>query len=252
MDVTSYLLGKKAGGSGGTTDYSQLTNKPSINSVELDGNKTSSDLELQDVMQFSTMPTASASNLGKIVQYTGTTGNTYTNGYFYECVSDGENTPTYSWEQVNVQDGVSYTAGTNISIDNGVISDTIPFDGSGLRRLKLGESASIASGYYDIVAIGASSSCSNSWTTAVGSQAKASKNYSTALGCQTKADHASAVAIGYKAGTTKNNQCVIGSSYGQINEAGIYTSSGYKVLATENYVDTAINNAITTTLGGSY
>ena len=33
-------------GSGGTTDYSALTNKPSINGVTLSGNKTSSDLGL--------------------------------------------------------------------------------------------------------------------------------------------------------------------------------------------------------------
>jgi hypothetical protein len=33
-----------SGGGGGTTDYSELTDKPTINGVELDGNKTSSDL----------------------------------------------------------------------------------------------------------------------------------------------------------------------------------------------------------------
>lgn len=35
-----------AGGSGGTSDYADLENKPHINSVELDGNKTISDLDL--------------------------------------------------------------------------------------------------------------------------------------------------------------------------------------------------------------
>lgn len=55
--------------------------------------------------QYSTMPTASVDNLGKIVQYTGTTDSTYTHGYFYQCVSDGESTPTYSWENINVQAG---------------------------------------------------------------------------------------------------------------------------------------------------
>ena len=44
MDIPSYLLGKSAGGSGGTSDYVDLTNKPSINSVELVGNKTLEDL----------------------------------------------------------------------------------------------------------------------------------------------------------------------------------------------------------------
>ncbi len=44
LDTPSYLLGKKAGGGGGTSDYSALTNKPSINGIELNGNKTSEDL----------------------------------------------------------------------------------------------------------------------------------------------------------------------------------------------------------------
>lgn len=37
------------GGSGGTTDYSQLTNKPQINSVELTGNKTLADLGIPSI-----------------------------------------------------------------------------------------------------------------------------------------------------------------------------------------------------------
>lgn len=55
--------------------------------------------------QYNTMPTASLDNLGQIVQYTGTTDSTYTNGYFYECVSDGGDPETYSWENINVQAG---------------------------------------------------------------------------------------------------------------------------------------------------
>lgn len=41
----------RAGGGGGTSDYETLSNKPSINSVELIGNKTSSDLGIIDVDQ---------------------------------------------------------------------------------------------------------------------------------------------------------------------------------------------------------
>lgn len=45
MDATSYLLGKKAaGGGGGTSNYNDLTNKPSINGVTLSGDKSTSDL----------------------------------------------------------------------------------------------------------------------------------------------------------------------------------------------------------------
>ena len=40
-------INSTGGGSGGTSDYTDLTNKPKINNVELNGNKTSSDLGLQ-------------------------------------------------------------------------------------------------------------------------------------------------------------------------------------------------------------
>lgn len=119
LDILSYEIGKKSGGSGGTTNYNELSNKPSINDIELSGNKTTSDLGLfggnyndltnkptiPDVIQTTTLPTASVDNLGKIMQYTGTTDSTYTNGYFYQVVSDGQATPTYSWENINVQAG---------------------------------------------------------------------------------------------------------------------------------------------------
>ena len=39
----------------------------------------------QDILQYDVLPTASAENLGKIVQYIGTTTVNYTNGYFYKC-----------------------------------------------------------------------------------------------------------------------------------------------------------------------
>lgn len=92
----------QAGGSGGTSSYNDLTDKPTLNSETISGDKTSDDFGLQDKMQFSEMPTASANYLDKIVQFVGTTG-TYTNGYYYKCVSDGEATPTYSWEAQYVQ-----------------------------------------------------------------------------------------------------------------------------------------------------
>lgn len=55
------------------------------------------------VPQYSTIPTATAEMAGNIVQFTGTTGANYTNGYFYKCVSDGQDPATYSWTQTDVQ-----------------------------------------------------------------------------------------------------------------------------------------------------
>lgn len=47
LDITSYEIGKKSAGGSGTTDYTELSNKPSINDVTLTGNNTSSNLKLQ-------------------------------------------------------------------------------------------------------------------------------------------------------------------------------------------------------------
>lgn len=52
--------------------------------------------------QFTTLPTPSASNVGAILQYVGSTTSQYTKGYFYECVLDGS---VYKWEQIDVQEG---------------------------------------------------------------------------------------------------------------------------------------------------
>lgn len=41
---------RAGGGSGGTKDYENLCNKPSINGVELTGNKTSSEIHVQHEM----------------------------------------------------------------------------------------------------------------------------------------------------------------------------------------------------------
>lgn len=43
---------------GGTSDYSQLSNKPSVNGVTLSGNKTSADLGLQSELTFTSTPSA--------------------------------------------------------------------------------------------------------------------------------------------------------------------------------------------------
>ena len=56
-----------------------------------------------EIVQRSTMPQASEDELGNVYQFVGTTDANYTNGYFYKCVSDGQNPATYSWTQVSVQ-----------------------------------------------------------------------------------------------------------------------------------------------------
>lgn len=53
-----YIIGKlnteiQGGGSSGTSDYTQLTNKPQINGVQLNGNKTSEQIGVQNNVNFS-------------------------------------------------------------------------------------------------------------------------------------------------------------------------------------------------------
>jgi len=59
--------------------------------------------DMDDAIQVTALPTASADELGKVYQFIGTTDANYTHGYFYECVSDGQVPATYSWTQTNVQ-----------------------------------------------------------------------------------------------------------------------------------------------------
>ena len=63
------------GGGGGTTDYTELENKPQINSVTLSGNKTTSDLGIDEV------PEVTSEDNGKILKAT---------------YSEGEG--SYAWE----------------------------------------------------------------------------------------------------------------------------------------------------------
>lgn len=84
------------------SDYTKTANLATVATTgaysDLSGTPT-----IPEATQVSTMPTAGVSELGKIYQFTGTTDANYTNGYFYKCVSDGQNPATYSWTRVDAQ-----------------------------------------------------------------------------------------------------------------------------------------------------
>ena len=86
-------------------------------------------------VQYSVMPTASASIVNKIVQYTGTSTASYINGYFYKC--EEVSTGVYGWTNISVQaggsgggavDSVNGKTGTVIldAKDIGLQYDTMP------------------------------------------------------------------------------------------------------------------------------
>ena len=58
-------------------------------------------------IQVTTFPTASASELGNIYQYIGSSTLEFTNGCFYKCVQ-GDTPGTYKWEPIGVEDSDTY------------------------------------------------------------------------------------------------------------------------------------------------
>lgn len=98
----------------------------------------------QDIMQYSTMPSAQ-DNLGKIVQYTGTNTVNYTNGYFYKAVYDSES-DVYLWTVIKfsadmlVDNALSTTSENPVQnkVITGVINDiqgVIPSEASSTNQL---------------------------------------------------------------------------------------------------------------------
>ena len=79
--------------------------------------------DLLDI-QVDTMPTAAAKYVDNIVQFTGTTDATYTNGYFYKCVGTGSPV-TYSWVRTDVQ-----PAGSALPSQTGNAGKFLTTDGS--------------------------------------------------------------------------------------------------------------------------
>lgn len=65
----------------------------------------------QDQIEVTTMPTASASNVGKVLIYIGTTTASYTSGQSYQCV---EESGSYSWQATNG----GATSAANVAYDN--------------------------------------------------------------------------------------------------------------------------------------
>lgn len=163
LDLTSYMLGRKSSGGGGSTGalvpvvVEELPTTGEEGKLYLVPRQTSetnnvfdeyiwvnNDFELigtaeidisgkQDKFQFSTMPNATSTNVGQIVQYIGTTTASYTNGYFYICVSDGQETPTYSWEYLPLNNAIVEVP-LSINIHNSRESDISVNMASALKK----------------------------------------------------------------------------------------------------------------------
>lgn len=186
-----------------------------------------------EAVQVDTLPTASASEEGKIYQFIGTTTASYTNGYFYKCVSDGQNPATYSWTQVDVQPTPSglpsqsgnsgkflTTDGTDASWGNAIANtatgtNAITILGTPTTRnncINIGSSSQCSGGWgnYYAVAVGAEAKATNNNTVAIGGSAQASGDQSTAVGDTAKATSSYSMALGQRTEATASNSICIG------------------------------------------
>lgn len=135
-----------------------------------------------------TMPTITASMVGAIVQYVGTTDSNYKQGWDYVAVSDGATPPVYSWSPLM---DTTPTNGSANAVTSGGIANLIR-KGSTTNAVRMGSSTS--SGTYTL-SQGDGSTASGYAACAI-NNGKASGNYTFAQGTGTTASNTNMAAFG--------------------------------------------------------
>lgn len=98
-------------------------------------------------LRATTMPTITASMLGKVVQYVGASDSNYKQGWNYVAVSDGAAEPTYSWRAL--MDSAPTNGSNNPVTSNGIYRYT-PFRRGTAGSSALGGNQCTADGGYSI------------------------------------------------------------------------------------------------------
>lgn len=139
---------------------------------------------------YTTMPTITAGMVGQIAQYLGTTDANYTKGWFYEAVSDGEETPTYSWEAISFNSGgggdktetniIPLATPNVVVVDSDSYSDAYKNDYNGISFTKSYAYGTQPSCYIDVSSL-VSSDILCSSTTKIKIQAFLTSNWGGAL-----------------------------------------------------------------------
>ena len=171
--------------------YADLSGTPSIPTKASDVNA---------VPQLSTLPTAGVDYLGQVVQFVGTTG-TYTNGYFYECVSDGQATPTYSWTQKAVQ-----PSSGGLPSQSGNAGKFLTTDGTDPSWATISALQNTATGTDSLTILGTSNNQASSINIGTSSSAQ---SQGVAIGYNAQ-DYSRGIVIGYNAQSKGSDEIVIG------------------------------------------
>lgn len=236
------------GGSGGTSDYEVLTNKPQINGVTLEGNKTNADLGIKqtytadDITFIDGETFQDKYDAGELTGPQGAAGEQGPKGDTGDTGPQGETGPAGANATINGQNtlnilagtnisldqqgtdltinatggsggGTTYTAGTNIEItEDNVINNSIPYIGEGSQSIAIGKNADTDNKNYSL-AVGSGSNTQANNNVAIGANAavrNAFNSGSIAIGTSATCFN-SGIAIGHNAQVvTYPNVIVIG------------------------------------------
>ena len=257
----------------GTSDYSSLTNKPSINSVTLSGNKTSSDLGLQPALATQTVysakgsatkvPQITTNNLGQVTSITEVT------------ISQ----PTVNNATLTIQkNGTTVSSFTSNASSNVTCNITVPTktseltNNSGFITGITANNVTTALGYTPYNSSNPSGYTSNTGTvTSVRVQAGTGLSSSTSTAQNTTLNTTISIASGYKLPTTtewNNKQDALPSQSGQSGkflttngstmswadasvkiDNSTITKNGSNQIQTVGYKDVRTNNTLKTWTG---
>lgn len=206
-----------------------------------------------EIVQRSALPQASEDELGNVYQFVGTTDANYTNGYFYKCVSDGQNPATYSWENVEVQEADALPSQTG---NAGKFLTTDGTDASWSDKPLVNKSSNAAA-----LAIGEYSSAYQ-YSTAIGNLATTSKSRAVAIGQDADSKGEGSIVIG-RASVLSDNTILLNATEGaglsQLNDPNtmyIVINNGQymKLVSSDGTIPTdrltKVNSTITLTAAG--
>lgn len=186
--------------------------------------------ELSDKPAVTSLPTASISNEGDIYQYIGVTDQYYTHGYFYECVSDGAVSPTYSWEQLDVQ-----PQGDSLPSQTGQSGKFLTTDGSSASWATISALQNTATGTDALTILGTATTQDYAINIGSNSQAQSIEDVAIGKNAQANGGNEQSVAVGSGAKATGAKSIALGSSAYAYGNASVAIGRLSQVNNSRNY-----------------
>ena len=200
-----------------------------------------------EIVQVSAVPVASEDEADNIYQFVGTTDANYTNGYFYKCVSDGQNPATYSWTRVDVQPTPSGLPDQTGNAGKFLTTDGTDASWATVNALQNNSSQSnsiVVSGTANTtvqsVVFGAGASATTNWATVYGATAQVTGLSSMAIGnCSVSGQYSIYLSTNSGAKVSGSRSLVICP---RIDSAGALVASDTIVLGSVNNLHTLNSN----------